>query len=606
MATPTFILPSAPTYTEGFVNGLNVYPNPTNFVANQVPFTRATTATRTNAAGLIELVPYNLFTYSEQFDNAAWTKQNTSVTANTAISPSGTSTADTYTVTSTVANILYQNLILTTGNYSISVYAKKGSSNIIRLSNVSSTTSAAWFDLNLGQVVGTVNGGTASIEDFGNGWYRCIYKGNSVASGFTGIGLSDTANTATAAIGSSVFLWGAQLVEGTDALPYQLTETRLNRPRVDFSLGGCPNLLLEPQRTNLFTYSESTNNFSSFGQSNTAYSSGNGFNGFQSSCKITFSTFTNSFPRAVLIYNAINGQNNYFTLHFKKKSGFYVKISFGNATSVFTIQLNLGTGELISTNGTAVGNTKVLIIGDDTYQVGFLTSTNGTTSAGLLNIEFFNNSSFSNWTNSNASDFALISGIQWENQVTYGTSYIPTTGASVTRNADSFALSNVFTNNLISSAGGTWFVDLSNNLSYIRDAASVGLVLGSSATGPGANGFLFSFGATPTAGRCLFRKYVSSIETIIHTTTTNNVKLAVKWNGTTADVFVNGVKVVNATAFTATNMDFIYSTAASTPQYINSMALWNTPLTDDELEVITGEGFDTYALMASNYNYILQ
>ena len=39
---------------------------------------------------------------------------------------------------------------------------------------------------------------------------------------------------------------------------------------------------------------------------------------------------------------------------------------------------------------------------------------------------------------------------------------------------------------------------------------------------------------------------------------------------------------------------------------INSMALYNTPLTDDELEVITGEGFNTYALMASNYNYILQ
>jgi hypothetical protein len=34
---------------------------------------RATTATRVNSAGLIELVPYNLLTYSEQFNNAAWT-----------------------------------------------------------------------------------------------------------------------------------------------------------------------------------------------------------------------------------------------------------------------------------------------------------------------------------------------------------------------------------------------------------------------------------------------------------------------------------------------------------------------------------------------------
>jgi hypothetical protein len=39
-------------------------------------FTRATTATRVNSAGLVELVPYNLLTYSEQFENAAWTKVN--------------------------------------------------------------------------------------------------------------------------------------------------------------------------------------------------------------------------------------------------------------------------------------------------------------------------------------------------------------------------------------------------------------------------------------------------------------------------------------------------------------------------------------------------
>ena len=36
--------------------------------------TRATTATRVNSDGLIEVTPYNLFTYSEQFDNASWVK----------------------------------------------------------------------------------------------------------------------------------------------------------------------------------------------------------------------------------------------------------------------------------------------------------------------------------------------------------------------------------------------------------------------------------------------------------------------------------------------------------------------------------------------------
>ena len=33
--------------------------------------TRATTATRVNSQGLVELVPYNLINYSEQFDNVS-------------------------------------------------------------------------------------------------------------------------------------------------------------------------------------------------------------------------------------------------------------------------------------------------------------------------------------------------------------------------------------------------------------------------------------------------------------------------------------------------------------------------------------------------------
>jgi hypothetical protein len=169
---------------------------------------------------LVEPQRTNLFTYSEQFENATWTKTNTTVTANTTISPDGNNNADTYNVVSTGANFIYQIPSLTTGSYSISVYAKKGSSNIIRLFNVSSGASAAWFDLNLGQVIGTVNGGTASIENSGNGWYRCVYKGTSVTSGFTGIGLSDTANSATASIGSSVYIWGAQIEQGSNATSY--------------------------------------------------------------------------------------------------------------------------------------------------------------------------------------------------------------------------------------------------------------------------------------------------------------------------------------------------------------------------------------------------
>ena len=39
---------------------------------------------------------------------------------------------------------------------------------------------------------------------------------------------------------------------------------------------------------------------------------------------------------------------------------------------------------------------------------------------------------------------------------------------------------------------------------------------------------------------------------------------------------------------------------------INSTALWKERLTNDQLEALTGEGFNTYAEMANYYNYITQ
>ena len=43
---------------------------------------------------LIEEERTNLFTYSEEFDDATWLKSNATVTANDAVAPDGTSTAD--------------------------------------------------------------------------------------------------------------------------------------------------------------------------------------------------------------------------------------------------------------------------------------------------------------------------------------------------------------------------------------------------------------------------------------------------------------------------------------------------------------------------------
>jgi hypothetical protein len=610
MATPTFILPSAPTYTEGFVNGLNVYPNPTNFVANQVPFTRATTATRTNAAGLIELTPYNQVSWSEMFTDSYWAKIQCTITANTTTAPNGTLTADTFTGDGTNdLHYIRANQPINIGtSYTWSVYAKKNTNDFIQVfyGLGFTTQDFANFDLNNG-VVGTIGTtATATITNVGNGWYRCSVTATatSSATNFTiSYGLITSATSPRGQVNSlstSVFIWGAQLVEGISALPYQLTETRLNRPRVDFSLGGCPNLLLEPQRTNLFAFSEQFDNaswnkgFSSITSNSTISPSG------VQNADTFLADGTNAPHNVAQSISVISGTTYSFSVYAKKNTNNFLQLT--PLSTVFGVNVwanfDLNNGVVGSVGSSATAS--IQSVGNGWYRCSITGAALSTSSVFIALIIVSSASSLRAESNT-LSTSVFLWGAQFELGA-YPTSYVPTTAATVTRNSDTFTLSNVFTNNLISSAGGTWFVDLRDNQVLIRDTfAALSLFQTSAVT----NSFVFFNHSSGAGGRIQISKFISGTATTLYTTTSNTSKIAIKWNGTTADIFENGVKVVSATAFTTTNMDSL-TTNSGLRATINSMALWNTPLTDDELEVITGEGFDTYALMASNYNYILQ
>jgi len=166
----------------------------------------------------------------------------------------------------------------------------------------------------------------------------------------------------------------------------------------------------------------------------------------------------------------------------------------------------------------------------------------------------------------------------------YATSYQPTLGTSVTRNGDVITRNNIYTNNLITSAGGTWFIELNNNLSLTRDNASATAIQTSSVSA--SNAFVIKT-AGGGSNRCFIGKRVSNVESVLYITLTNTVKIAIDWNGTTADVFVNGVKVVTSTSFPATIMEFFTADAVDVPKYIKSMMLFPRPLTDAECIALT-------------------
>jgi hypothetical protein len=225
---------------------------------------RATTATRVNSAGLVELVPYNLLQYSEQFDNAAWSKTAISVSANSATAPNGMNTADTLSNTSASAIILQTSPSVNTSTVvTHSVYLKRTNNDwvVVAIARNGATTYGelyVWFNIATGAVGSNLPDGAAvlvdaDIEDAGNGWYRCSVTGyvpNAVS--YVAFMFFTDANSSFNRVASqSVYAWGSQLVEGSVAKDYQKTETRLNIPRLDYSNGTCPSLLVEPQRTNL-------------------------------------------------------------------------------------------------------------------------------------------------------------------------------------------------------------------------------------------------------------------------------------------------------------------------------------------------------------------
>jgi hypothetical protein len=166
----------------------------------QLSFSRASTATRVNASGLIEAVASNVprldYTnsscprlllepqrtsnsqFSESFDNAYWSK-NVTLTS-TLGGPIDQSKYFTITCDGTAGTFkgIYKAFLNDSANtYSLSVFAKAGNSSTFVVSSRATLTAddtRAIFNLSNGTITDS-SGGTATITPYGDGWYRCTF-----------------------------------------------------------------------------------------------------------------------------------------------------------------------------------------------------------------------------------------------------------------------------------------------------------------------------------------------------------------------------------------------------------------------------------------------
>lgn len=557
--------------------------------ANNFQVTRATTATRVNEVGEIEQVPYNLLLRSEEFDNTTvWSNltTGTGVTpiriANSVLSPINTSTADTIVFnrgvgnTATDQSTISQTISSAFGNYTFSVYVKAttlsdvGKQIFIRCGNT-----------------GTLQAVTLTID-----WQRV-----STTTTFTSLVSANVfqignRGTFTNSNSVSVDIWGAQLVRGTQPKDYFPTTNRFNVPRIDYSNGSCPAILVEQQSRNEI-------------RNNTMVGAVVGTPG---TLPTNWTDSVIGLTREVVGLGVENGVEyidiRYFgtasvasTQRTRFESGTQIVAATGQTWTLssyikviaqpqpptsYRLRMfeNTSAGVEVTTGFVAISPTTTLQRFSYTR-----TLSGGATVARVQPVLDFAT------TTGQAYDFTIRVGLPQMEQRPNATSVIPTTTAAVTRNAD--VITRTGADNLIGQTEGAMFVDFN----YQRFNPLADSFIATISDGTLSNHLIFAVLTTGNAAAILRTSETNVIFISIPAAsfTFGRKKIVVSYKSGETNLYVNGVKIgstiTTAFSFPVTINKFNLGSAGTngglSDTTINSSALYKTALTDAQAIQLT-------------------
>ena len=219
--------------------------------------TRATTATRINSSGLVENVATgiprvdytngvanillepqrtNLSLYSSEFNNAYWTKNNSTISANLVTSPDGTTTADKIVSNLFTGRIAVSKIFTVTANVknTFTIYAKAAEWNRICIFHDATTFSEGSF-YGGGTVVNLLTGVSSNPSitkstSVGNGWYRIETSATPTITShnIAIVPFAPSTTDVNAVVGdgvSGIYIWGSQMETGSYATSYIPTAT---------------------------------------------------------------------------------------------------------------------------------------------------------------------------------------------------------------------------------------------------------------------------------------------------------------------------------------------------------------------------------------------
>jgi len=321
-----------------------------------------------------------------------------------------------------------------------------------------------------------------------------------------------------------------------------------NLARVDYD-GTASSLLVEPQRTNLVTYSEDFSQWS--------------IDGNQSS------------PTTISGLNP-DGSSQVYQINLNSGGNIYKIINISSSTDyTFSVYIKgSGVGRLILSNAQSVPENYVDFTATSEWQRIELI---GSSSNTLVRV------AIGSWSNSLASGTIQIFGAQVE-QGSYATSYIPTSGSTVTRVADS--LSQTFSNGVIGQTEGTMFAEV--NISNIVNVSPY--IVFRIYDGTTSNQIAFNIYPNGRIQTTVFDggSLIVNIDNAGYGLTSGIHKFAIAYKENDYIVYIDGVLFgsdTSATVPTINTFDLTYPNAGSINY--NQLQLYNTRLTNSELVTLT-------------------
>ena len=374
-----------------------------------------------------------------------------------------------------------------------------------------------------------------------------------------------------------------------------------NIPRIDYS-NGCGSLLLEKQSTNLVTYSEDFSN---------AYWTKNGssvVSGFTSPDGTTnafklVGDLANSFKNVTKLNVSVTNALNYtYSAFAKADTSDYLQLICSGGFASNHQNFDLANGVLGTSSG--VVSSRIEAYSNGWYKCSMTvlaTSTAGTNAYIVL----ADSASMGRAAGFTTASGVYIYGAQLE-QSSYPTSYIPTSGTTTTRIADTASKTGL--SSVINSTEGVLYAEIAaladdGTARYlsISDGSftnRVSIYLSSSTNIIGAR--------VVVGGTSIFLNGASQ-------TQANSNKIAIKWKLNDYQLYINGLEVAANTSgntFTSSTLSQLsFNDGGTGTAYLfgkcQNLMVFPSALTDDELTDLTGAVHQTFNSLATFYNYTI-